>query len=69
MTLQHQILKDLKAGRSTADAISLRCKKSIASVIVTLNRLEKEEEITRHQICDGLLEVWMLNYDKPLIKK
>jgi len=61
MTLEHQIMKDLRAGRSTAEAIALRCKKSTTIIEVTLARLKKEEKIVSHPICDGLLNVWMLN--------
>ncbi len=61
MTLEHQIMKDLRAGRSTAEAIALRCKKSITIIEVTLARLKKEEKIISQSICDGLLNVWMLN--------
>jgi len=61
MTLETAILRDLEKGPSTADAIALREKRSLAAVNVTLDRMLRQGSVVSSSICDGRLTVWRIN--------
>jgi len=63
MTLEKKIRNDLAAGKTTADALSLRMEVSIPAVMTVLDRLQREGSVITMPICDGRLTVWKLKED------
>ena len=58
MTIEHEILKDLLAGPSTASSLAGRVKLHPDAVTVILQRQQKIGEVTNHPL--ACLTVWTL---------
>jgi len=63
MNLERKIRNDLAAGKTTADALAQRMEVSLPAVMSVLARLQREEIVVTHPICDGRLHVWKLKED------
>ena len=61
MTLESQILRDLTAGQSTADAIAERLRKQTRAVEIVLQRMVSEETVRQATIMGGALKVFRID--------
>jgi len=54
------ILRDLKSGQSTVDAIAMRFGLTAQAVQSVMNRLEREKRVLSKPICNGKYTVYEL---------
>jgi hypothetical protein len=64
MTIERQILTDLLVSQSTADSIAGRIRTHKDAVVIILNRLATEDQVSSHELIIGTtptgLLVWHL---------